>query len=41
MIAKEIESATNYLNDGYLGSALELKWGLNVLSDKKYLVTPA
>ncbi|MBK7128976.1 MAG: hypothetical protein IPM74_03195 [Crocinitomicaceae bacterium] len=40
MLAKEIGGTTDYLNGGYTSSVFELKWGLNIVSNDKILITP-
>jgi hypothetical protein len=40
MIGKELGEKTNYLKDGYTASVFEFKWGINVVSGNKLLITP-
>lgn len=40
MIGKELKGKTDYLNDGYLGSVFEMKWGMNAISKNKFVLTP-
>jgi len=40
MLGKEIGGKSDYLSNGYTTSIFEFKWGLNVFSTNKLLITP-